>query len=100
MSQILEYQYSTFYWMKIDLSDNEFQSFVNNFQKMNLLDGVDEPEKEVCLRFNHAKPKTVRDIPKAKQINVRNCKRFLTDLSKKIDGRLYFNINRKILKRK
>lgn len=98
--QILEKDYGVFYWLKVDLSDNEFQSFVTNFQKMNLIDGTDFETKEVCLKFSHAKPKTVRDIPKAKQINVRNCKRFLTDLSKKIDGRLYFNINRKILKRK
>jgi len=97
---ILEKEYSVAYWLKCELTDNEFLNFVKNLEEMKLCDGFDIETKDICLKFCHAKPKTVSDIKRAKEINIKSCKKFLTEFSKKLDGRLYFNVNHKIIKRK
>lgn len=98
--KILEKDYSCAYWLRCELTDNEFQNFVKQLEEMHLLDGVDVDEKDVCLKFSQVKPKNIPDIKRAKLLNTQNCKRFLTEFSKAIDGRLYFNINHHIIKRK
>lgn len=100
MTKILEKDYIYAYWLKVDLSNSEFENFIKNIEQMELVDGIDIQDKEICLKFNHVKPKTISEINKAKEMNERNCKRFLSKFSKVIDGRLYFNVNHKTIKRK
>ena len=96
---ILEKEYVYCYWLKVDLTDTEFANFVKHLTEMKLLDGADFETKEVCFKFAQARPKTIGDIKKAKEINTQNCKKFLYEFSKKLDGRLYFNVNHKIIKK-
>lgn len=97
---ILEKEYAYCYWLKIDLSDTEFENFVTNINKVKLIDGVDVDDKQVCLKFNQVKPSKVQEIKWAKTKNEQNARKFLRVLSKHIDGRLYFNINHNVIKYK
>lgn len=96
---ILEKDYGVFYWCKAQLTDTEFADFVKHLTEMKIADGADFETKEVCFKFAQARPKTIGDITRAKEINTQNCKKFLYEFSKKLDGRLYFNVNHKIIKK-
>lgn len=97
---ILEKEYSYYYWLTVDLTDTEFENFISNVNKVNLIDGVDIEDKQVCIKFNQVKPSKPQEIKWAKAKNEQNAKKFLRVLSKHIDGRLYFNVNHHIIKHK
>lgn len=97
---ILEKEYVYCYWLKVDLSDTEFENFVTNINKIKVVDGIDVEDKQVCLKFNQVKPSKVQEIKWAKAKNEQNAKKFLRVLSKHIDGRLYFNVNHHVIKHK
>ncbi len=103
---ILEKEYGVFYWLTCDISKEEFSAFVENLDKVNeqhkisLIDGVDEEDQAICFKFNQCKATKPQEIKMAKARNEQNCKKFMQLLSKKIDGRLYFNVNHKIIKKK
>jgi len=106
MEKIPEHSYSCYYWLKIDLPETEFKSFVENIEQVNiqhkisLLDGIDVESQELCFKFSQVKPTKKQEITLAKVRNEQNCNKFLHALSKKLDGKLYFNVNHKVIKRK
>lgn len=103
MEKISEHQFAFYYWLNVQLNPNEFSNFIENMDKikdLELIDGVDLEDQSVCLRFNKFKPTKTQEIKFCKVMNEKVGKRFLHDLSKKLDGRLYFNVNSKIIKRK
>ena len=65
---ILEKDYGVFYWCKAQLTDTEFANFVRHLTEMKIADGADFETKEVCFKFAQARPKTIGDIKKAKEI--------------------------------
>lgn len=97
---IEEKDYASFYWLKLELTEDEFKSFVSNVEKVGVIDGIDEETQEVCIKFANTKPRTKDQLKLAKQINTKNLKSFLHQLSKHIHGKLYFNVNRNIIKHK
>ena len=103
---ILEKDYAVFYWLDCQLSKEEFSAFIQNLEQVNdkhkisLIDGVDEDEQSVCFKFNQVVPTKPQEVKLCKVRNEQNCKRFMQALSKKIDARLYFNVNHKVIKRK
>lgn len=100
---ILEKDYVYCYWLEVDLTDKEFKVFTQELDKVkipNLIDGVDEESKSICFKFGQCKPTKPQEIKWAKRVNESNCKRFMQLLSKRIDGRLYFNVNHGVIKRK
>lgn len=103
---ILEKEYSYFYWLHVDLTKEEFQSFTHELNQINdkhlikLIDCLDEEEQDICFRFDQCKPRKPQEIKWAKVMNEKHCKKFMSLLSKKIDGKLYFNVNHKVIKRK
>lgn len=103
MEKISEYRFAFYYWLKVDLKPSEFSNFVENMDKikeLELVDGVDMEDQSICFRFNKYKPTKIQEVKFCKLRNEQLGKRFLQDLSKKLDGRLYFNVNSKIIKRK
>lgn len=103
---ILEKDYAVAYWLECQLTDEEFKVFTENIEQINnkhliqLIDGVDEEGKSICFKFNNFKPDHPTKIKWAKAQNEKSCKRFMQLLSKKIDGRLYFNVNHNVIKHK
>lgn len=103
---ILEKDYSVFYWLTCELTDEEFKAFTENLEQVNqkhsikIVDCVDKDEKAICFRFDQCKPDHPTKIKWAKSVNEKSCKRFMQLLSKRIDGRLYFNVNHNIIKHK
>ena len=97
---IPEHKYSFYYWLKcVDFSQSEFSKIVEAIQKaVPIIDGVDEEDHSLCLRFNMKKPKYTHEIVSCREYNQRIGKRFLTNFQKSIGGRLYFNIKHKELK--
>lgn len=101
---ILEKDYAVAYWLECQLTDEEFKVFTENIEQINnkhliqLIDGVDEEGKSICFKFNNFKPDHPTKIKWAKAQNEKSCKRFMQLLSKKIDGRLYFNVNHNVIK--
>lgn len=103
---ILEKEYAAFYWLECDLTKEEFSAFVQNLDqvntehKINLIDGVDEETQSICFKFNQCKATKQNEIKWAKTENLKHCNKFMQLLSKKIDGRLYFNVNHNVIKKK
>lgn len=103
---ILEKDYGYWYWLDCKLTDEEFEAFtknieeVNNKHLINLIDGIDTEDKSICFKFSQCKPEHPTKIKWAKTVNEAHCKKFMQLLSKKIDGRLYFNVNHHVIKHK
>lgn len=100
---ILEKEYSVFYWLDVQLTPHEFEIFTKELDKVkipSLIDGIDIEGQSICFRFNQCKPTKPQEVKWAKEMNKRNCNKFMQLLSKRIDGRLYFNVNHRTIKRK
>lgn len=97
---IPEHKYSYYYWLKcVGFNKSEFLKMVeaiNNVTKT--VDGYDEEDLEVCLKFSIAKPKTSKEITKCREYNQKAAKQFLSSFQKSLGGRLYLNIRRKEIK--
>jgi hypothetical protein len=63
-----------------------------------IIDGYDEEDHSLCLRFNMKKPKYEHEVKICKEHNQRLGKKFLSNFQKSLGGRLYFNIKHKQIK--
>lgn len=97
---IPERKYSYYYWLDcVDFTPTEFSKIVEAIQKVvPIIDGVDEEDHSLCLRFNMKKPKHSGEINLCKQYNQQVGRKFLNAFQKSLGGKLYFNIKRKQLK--
>lgn len=97
---IPEHSYSYYYWLDcVDFTPSEFSKIVEAIQKaVPIIDGVDEEDHSLCLRFNMKKPKHRGEINLCRQHNQQVGRKFLTTFQRSLGGKLYFNIGRKQLK--
>lgn len=91
---IPEHLYSYYYWLDcVEFTPTEFSKMVEAIQKaVPIIDGVDEEDHSLCLRFNMKKPKHSGEINLCKQFNRKIGRKFLSNFQKSLGGRLYFNI--------
>ena len=103
---ILEKDYVCCYWLDCHLTKEEFEEFTKNIEQINnkyliqILDGIDEESQSICFKFAQCRPTKIQEVKWAKMQNEKHCKKFMQLLSKKIDGKLYFNVNHNVIKHK
>lgn len=102
-SKIPEYEYAEYYWLTLEnFNSTEWETFkrdMSPFLKLFTIDGIDEETMSLCFKFIRAIPKSESHIKKCKEINQVYKKEFIKALRQDIRGKVYFNVNRGILKK-
>jgi hypothetical protein len=80
-------------------STNEFNEFVKNIGTVKVFDGIDEEDMSVCYTFKKYKPWSPRDIRACKAKNEKLCRTFMGCVKEAIKGKVYFNVNTKVIKK-
>lgn len=102
-SNIPEHKYAIYYWLTLEnFNREEWERFIQDlspFTKLFTIDGIDEECQSLCFKFSRFVPKDKSQIKICKEKNLIYKKEFLKALREDIRGRVYFNVNRGVLKK-